>query len=504
MNQLHNKRFIIVSNRLPVVLYRENDEVKMKPGSGGLVTALAPILRNRQGLWIGWPGSSELSPEELATFTDQAEKKIGFSLSPITLSEEEINLYYNGFSNEVIWPLFHDLQAECNFDPRYWYTYQQVNRKFANEVQKQVADADFLWVHDYHLLLLAQELKQSGYRSPVSFFLHIPFPPLDIFLKLPWRFQILNGLLQYDLIGFQTMRDKRNFIECVKKLLPYTHSEKEKGIHRIIMENHETRVGTFPISIDFNEFSQQAQKREVSEGAWYFHEKMPEQKIVFSTDRLDITKGIPYRLNAIKHLLEHHPELHRKVSFIQAVVPSRIDIPKYQELKNTIDRLVGEINSEFSRDDWVPIKYYFRSLNRRELLSCYRTAEALLITPIKDGMNLVAKEYVAANIEENGVLILSEFAGSAAQLRDEALLVNPYDIEGVSAMIYTALTLPQEERKKRMQKMRRSIKKHDIFWWIHSFLTTAISKDLQDFPVIEEYLPSYDQELSESSITLFS
>ncbi|GAB4230816.1 MAG: trehalose-6-phosphate synthase [Chlamydiales bacterium] len=498
---------VIVSNRLPIVLKKEEDgSITSKPGSGGLVTALAPLLRNRSGLWIGWSGSNNMTEEEVEQGTQDAKEKIGFALSSLVLTSDEIDCFYNGFSNEILWPLFHDFASDCNFDPKYWGFYQRVNEKFADKILDNVSEEDFLWIQDYHLLLVAQELRIKGYTKPISFFLHIPFPSLDIYLKLPWRFQILHALLEYDFIAFQTLRDKKNFMGCVKHLYPKARLEQKKGILRIIREDRETKVAAFPISIDYNEFSGQAQKQEVSEAAWYFHEKLPNQKIVFSTDRLDMSKGIPYRLKAIRHLLEKHPELHRKVSFIQSVVPSRTDVPKYQNLKQTIDRLVGDINSEFSQEDWVPIKYYFKTLNRRELLSCYRTAEVALITPLKDGMNLVAKEYVAANIEENGVLVLSEFAGAAAQLFHDALMVNPFDIEGVSEAIYHALYMPEEERKAHMNRLRRIVKKYDIFWWIHSFMHSAISRDLKDFPLIEEYIPSFDpsKELEASSITLFS
>lgn len=252
----------------------------------------------------------------------------------------------------------------------------------------------------------------------------------------------------------------------------------------------EVRVGAFPISIDYNEFSKMAAGQEVANQAWSHHEHLKGQKIIFSCDRLDISKGIPYRLEAIRHLLKNHPELHEKVTFFQVVIPSRIEIPKYQELKKEIDRLVGEINSQFTKTGWVPIQYLFRSINRKELLAFYRISEVALITPVKDGMNLVAKEYIASNVNENGVLILSEFAGAATQLQREAFLINPYDIEGLSETIYKALTLPSSDRKKRMRKMRRNVQRYDVFWWVQSFLNAAISKELHDFPIIEEYTPT--------------
>lgn len=485
-----NGRLMIVSNRLPIVISEDNGKLISKPGSGGLVTALAPVLKNRGGIWIGWPGCVEANEQEVRAMIAKENRAIGFTMHPVFLSQEEVQGYYNGFSNEIIWPLFHDLQSECNFNPKYWNYEQEVNGKFAQVVSQNCRPEDFIWVQDYHLILLGQELRKLNIASKLGYFLHIPFPSLDIFSKLPWRFQILHAFLEYDLIGFQTMRDQRNFIQCLRRLLP-DFSISSKGHMNIgKIDDQEVRIGSFPISIDFKEFSKTARGKEVSEQAWLSHEKLANQKIVFSLDRLDITKGITYRLEAIRHLLKNHPELHQKVTFIQIVIPSRTEIPKYQNLKKEIDRLVGEINSEFTKPGWVPIQYLFRSINHNELLAYYRTSEVALITPIKDGMNLVAKEYIASNVDENGVLILSEFAGATTQLQKEALLINPYDIEGLSETIFKALNLPIEERKARMRKMRRSVRANDIYRWLRSFLTAAISKELYDFPIIEEYTPT--------------
>ncbi len=484
------RRLVIVSNRLPVVLARSNGVLQIQPGSGGLVTALAPVLRNRGGLWVGWPGTIDEDEEEVGPLVKQMSKRAGFSFHPVLLNSREVDLYYHGFSNEIIWPLFHDLQSRCNFNPDYWRSYQEVNRTFARKVMEQVHEDDYIWVHDYHLLQVAKGLRELGCKAPLGFFLHIPFPPLDIFIKLPWRFQVLRALLEYDLLGFQTMRDRRNFIHCVRSLLKDVHVHSAGSLHVCHAGAREIRVGCFPISIDFGEFERLASDRDVAEEAWYIHEAHPDQKMVLGVDRLDYTKGIPYRLEAFRVFLRQHPELHRKVTMIQIVVPSRIDIPKYNDLKMEIERLVGEINGEFTQSGWVPIYYVFRRLRKKELLSYYRTSEIALITPIKDGMNLVAKEYSASNIEERGVLILSEFAGAASQLQRFALLVNPYDVEGVAAAIHEAVVMPEGERRNRMRRMRRSIKRQDVFWWVRSFLSAAISVELVDFPLIYEYLPT--------------
>lgn len=481
---------IIVSNRLPLVIREEDNQLKTSSGIGGLVTALAPVLKNRGGVWVGWPGPVEGKEDQVRALLDKEKRQTGFSLHPIFLSEEEIKLYYRGFSNEIIWPLFHDLLSACLFDPAYWRAVQEVNHKFAEGVIQKLHPGDFIWIHDYHLLLVGQELRKMNVAEKIGFFLHIPFPSLDIFLKLPWRFQVLRALLNYDLVGFQTLRDVRNFIQCIKQLLKDVKITHTRHGNICQIKDRDVHVGAFPISIDYKEFANMSAGKEVAAQVLQNYMDFKGQKIVFSCDRLDISKGIPYRLEAIRHLLKRYPELHEKVTFFQVVIPSRTEIPGYQTLKNEIDRLVGEINSQFTKTGWVPIQYIFRSISRKELLAFYRISEIALITPLKDGMNLVAKEFVASNVDENGVLILSEFAGAATQLQHEALLINPYDIEELSDTIYKALTLSPQERRKRMRKMRRNIQRYDVFWWVRSFLNAAIGKELQDFPVVEEYIPS--------------
>jgi trehalose 6-phosphate synthase len=487
-------RLIIVSNRLPVAFERNGDRLTWRHGSGGLVTALAPVLRDRGGMWVGWSGLSEESQPEVDAALNVSSDATGYELSAVPLSEEELELYYHGFANEVLWPLFHDLQSLCNFQPDYWHAFVRVNRKFAEHVFSHTRRGDYIWVHDYHLIRVAPELRTMGVRGPLGFFLHIPFPPPDIFMKMPWRFNILDALLSYDLIGFQTMRDKRNFIQCVRMLLKDVQVRNAGGFHVCATDEHDVNVGVFPISIDYAEFEKRALQKEVSDEAWYIHEDLPRQQIVLGVDRLDYTKGIPYRLEAFRNALRRFPGLRKKMTLVQVVVPSRTDIPKYNALKVEIERLVGEINGEFTRSGWVPIHYIFRHLKRTELLGYYRTAEIALITPIKDGMNLVAKEYCACNIEENGVLILSEFAGSAAQLHRYALLVNPYDVEGVAETLRDASSMTYEERARRMGHLRSSVRRYDIYRWVESYLNAAISRQLGDYPVIREYIPPQDDD----------
>ncbi len=473
-------RLIIVSNRLPIVLTKGDEgEWQIQPSPGGLVTALAPILRDRGGLWIGWPGT--LEDVDLDQLVAMGSKSTGYTLKPVMLTAEEINRYYFGFSNEILWPLFHSLQSSCNFDPAYWNTYRAVNRKFAQVIAENARANDYIWVHDYHLMLVAKELRDIGVECKVGFFLHTPFPPRDIFAVLPWRSQIADALSEYDLLGFQTMRDRNNFIHYIEGLIKGLHVDARKQVCRIAMPERETRVGAFPIGIDFKEFARQAASETVSERVRQLREAIADCQIILGVDRLDYSKGIPERLRSFRNALERFDDLRGKVVLVQVVVPSREDVPEYQALKAEIEGLVGEINGKFTQPSWIPIHYMFRSLDRAELLAYYRAADIALVTPLKDGMNLIAKEYCAANIGNNGVLVLSEFAGAATQLRRSALVVNPYDIEGVADAIYQAYSMSPSERKSRMRRLRESVAKRDIFWWVDFFVWAAITKNLDNW-----------------------
>lgn len=493
---VHNRgRLAVVSNRLPFVFSPgENNDWKVTRGSGGLVSALLPVLRHRGGKWIGWPGTSEAPPSLCKTIAATS-GKTGYDLCPVHLSAEEVHNFYQGFSNEVIWPLFHDLHSLCNFDPAYWATYCDVNRKFAQVVLDSTSEDDFIWVHDYHLINVADELRKCGRTSKIGFFLHIPFPPLDLFAKLPWRTAILRALLQFDLVGFQTGRDRRNFVQCLRALAREFDVEGKGHILDLVGGTRRVRIGTFPISIDFKAFTHQATQPAVASKAKALHDLLPDRRLVLGIDRLDYTKGIPHRILAFHNLLKRNPQMQGKLSLIQVVTPSRVGIPKYDELKLTIEQLVGQVNGEFMQPGgWVPVWYRFSDLTRTELLAYYRAADIALITPLKDGMNLVAKEYCACNPDANGMLILSEFAGSAAQLRRGALLVNPYDIEGVANAILYAYETEMPERRRRMRQMRRSIREADVFWWLESFMRAAFTKHLDDFPLPEGYVAESDDD----------
>ena len=482
-------RLIIISNRLPFVLNRSGDRWNIKPGTGGLVSALLPVLRDRGGVWIGWPGVSGESEQIRAVFND-AVTDTGYTLIPVTLTEEQVHEFYQGFSNEIIWPLFHDLQSLCNFDPSYWQTYQEVNRKFAEIAARYSTPEDFIWVQDYHLFNVATELRRRQVKSKIGFFLHIPFPSLDMFLKLPWRFSLLHALLEYDLIGFQTVRDRRNFIQCLRTLVKDVTVYGKGQVLELKAADRQLRAGVFPISIDYGVFAKEAASDAVTDKVVRLHRQSPDRQLIIGVDRLDYTKAIPQRLEAFRYALRRYPDMHNRVTLIQAVVPSRVDIPRYHELRTTIDGLIGEINGEFTRPGgWIPIHYVFHGLDRPDLLAYYRASRIGLVTPVKDGMNLVAKEFCAASVEERSVLILSEFAGAAAQLQNWALLVNPYDIEGTADTIHQAFTMSDDECRWRMHRMRRSIRNFDIFRWVDSYLQAVIAKDLSAFPIVDDFVP---------------
>lgn len=493
----HEKtRLIIVSNRLPIVLSKTaSDQWQVKQGSGGLVTALAPVLRNRGGLWIGWPGTAAQTHEKTrikTVFADVA-KDFGYTFEPVFLSEELADAYYLGFSNQVLWPLFHDLQTRCNFVPEYWEAFQKANKIFAQTIVKNIkTNDDHIWVHDYHLMGVGQALREMETAAKIGYFLHTPFPSLDLFLKLPWRFQILESLLCYDLIGFQTQRDRRNFVQCVHAM--FTHI-KIKGRGRVLsteVNGRTVRLGNFPISIDFNEFAQKAGTKSVENRMAQIKTVFKADHLILGVDRLDYSKGIVERLLAFRNALERYPELEKKISLIQIVVPSRQRIVEYDHLKSEIEQLVSEINGKFTRPGWVPIHYLYQSVDRTELTALYRAADIALVTPLKDGMNLVAKEYCASNIDADGVLILSEFAGAASQLYKYALLVNPYDIRGIADAIYQACHMGMDEKKTRMKALRKIVKKSDIHWWVDEFLKSVFSHGLNTLRPLVDYIPCQD------------
>ncbi len=465
-------RLIVASNRLPVVVRtREGGGLEAEPSSGGLVSALSPVLERESGAWVGWPGVADVAEEEL----EQALAGVanGYDIVPVALSSAERDAFYHGFSNEIAWPLFHDLQTSCNFDPAYWDAYVSVNERFGRAIAERVRPGDLVWIHDYHLMLVGAVLRRLGVENRVGFFLHIPFPDRDIFRKLPWRTPIADAFLAYDLVGLQTARDRTAFVRSVESVRPVEVTRRAPDGRILAYRGQlgrETFVGEFPIGVDFAAEERDARSAQAEEAVARFARELPGRRIVLGVDRLDYTKGIPQRLRAFREALLSHPELRGATTLVQVVVPSREEISTYATLLEEIERLVGQIDGELSEPGWVPVLYIHHPIERRELRGWYRAAHVALITPLKDGMNLVSKEYVASRVDEQGVLVLSEFAGSAAQLAEGALLVNPNDRLGVAEAIVRACRMDPAEQRRRMRRMREVVRDQDVFFWAESFL----------------------------------
>ncbi len=463
-------RTLFVSNRLPVIVEKKAGVWTSHTSSGGLVTALVPLLKRGGGMWIGWPGPSEAQGAELEGVLEQFSEQQGYRVAAVPLSTQDYQRFYQGYCNEILWPLFHDLQSLCNFNPDYWTSAQKVEQAFADVVEAHAQPGDLIWVQDYQLMGLGRVLASRGLQNPLAFFLHIPFPPPDIFMKLPWRLDVLRGLLQYEVIGFQTRRDLANFADCVHKLLPEVERRRNPEEVRFEYEGRTCAAGAFPIGIDFEEFAEGAASPEQDARLEELKAIYMGRQIILGVDRLDYTKGLPYRLRAFARALEKYPELHGRVTLLQVVVPSREAVPQYQKLKAEVEQLVAQINGRFTQPGWVPVHHLFRHVERTELLAWYRLADVGLVTPLKDGMNLVCKEYCACQVEGNGVLVLSEFAGASEQLGKWAVEVNPYDIDGVAAAIREAVLMPPETRRIAMERLRANIREENVYWWLEQFL----------------------------------
>lgn len=495
MNTIEQSNIIVVSNRLPFILKRNTEgDIEVHQGAGGLVTAMAPILENRGGTWVGWPGFVQEADNDEKLLAEIMTVSSGYSVQPVMITVDELKNYYEGFSNSILWPLFHDSTDKCVFSPEYWKSYRDVNEKFASTVCQHAETKDFIWVHDYQLLMVGTYLRKKQVDNCIGFFLHIPFPPIDTFARCPWRFELLAAMLDYNILGFQTIQDKRNFIGCLKKTVHNIEIdikvELDETLSELIFGKRRIRIGVFPISIDYNEFYLKATGEKVTQRTREIRKNVLNNKIILGVDRLDYTKAIPEKLHAFRRFLTLFPEFQKKVRFIQLVVPSRREIAAYADLKLKIEQLVGEINGIFGTNDWLPVQYMFRTLTRIELISLYRTADVAFIAPSKDGMNLIAKEYCASNVDDNGVLILSEFAGAAQQFYQDAILINPHDIENSAAAISRAFNMPAKERKRRMQNLRHLVKNQDVFWWLNSFLNAIHQMTLSSFPKVDEYIPS--------------
>jgi trehalose 6-phosphate synthase len=451
-------RLVVVANRLPVRRVGRRGAT-WELSTGGLVTALRPVLKERGGSWVGWSGSGGRAPSPF--------EYEGLRLRPVPLSEAEVTSFYEGFANSTLWPLYHDAIRTPGFHRRQWHPFVEINRRFARATARVARPRDLIWVHDYHLQLVPFMIRELRPRARIGFFLHIPFPPDELFAWLPWRTWILNGLLGADVVGFQTPSDAQNFARVARRYTTAEGTDSELQFH-----GRRVRVGAFPISIDFQGFEELAEDPAVIRLAQTYRKNMLSQrKVVLSVDRLDYTKGIDARLQAYEELLRRRVVTVDDCVLVQIAVPTRENVREYREVRDEVERTVGRINGQFSQPGRVAVHYFRRSVPRHDLVAYYRAADVMLVTPLRDGMNLVAKEYVASRVDNTGVLVLSEFAGAARELR-RALLVNPRDIDGLAATIAQALRMPREESRRRMAVLRMIVRRADVFHWADEFLST--------------------------------
>ncbi len=459
MNAVKQADLVIVANRLPVDrVVNPDGSVEWRRSPGGLVTAIEPVMRANDGAWIGWPGGTE---SDLEPFVEE-----GMALVPISLSQQEVEEYYEGFSNATLWPLYHDVVAKPEFHREWWDSYVRVNRRFAERAAEVAAQDATVWVQDYQLQLVPAMLRDLRPDLRIGFFLHIPFPPAELFQQLPWRRQLLEGLLGADLVGFQRPNNAQNFVRLVRQRVGHK-------THRDLVYLPDGRVVqamAFPISIDARSLEELARTEDVAQRAKEIREQLGNPRhVLLGVDRLDYTKGIYNRLRAFGELLEEGSLSVEDAVFVQVATPSREQVEQYRILRDEIDRLVGRINGDLGRIGRPAISYLHSSFPREEMAALFRAADVCVVTPLADGMNLVAKEYVVSRFDNDGALVLSEFAGAAGELR-QAYMVNPHDMNGMKTAILDALKARPQELAKRMKAMRRTVRENDVAGWAARFL----------------------------------
>lgn len=465
-------KLILVSNRLPVTVSQEKQQLKFRPSAGGLVSGLSDYLDSMKDvslaefehLWAGWPGNS------VSDKNAEAVKEIlkrDFKSFPVFIPQALMEDFYNGFCNKTIWPLFHYYPSQTSYEEEHWQAYLAVNELFSQALQELIEPGDLVWVHDYHLMLLPGLLRKKYSQLSIGFFLHIPFPVYEIFRLLPrkWQRKILEGLLGADLIGFHTHDYTQYFLRCVLSVIGY-----ESSLGKITLEDRLVKAETFPMGINFQKFYDLAGSSQVKKEKKNLKKILADFKIILSIDRLDYTKGIINRLEGYENFLTNNPQWQGKVVLMMVVVPSRIGVEHYRLMKRQIDEQVGKINGKFGSVSWTPIIYQYKYLPSNELMALYSASQVALITPIRDGMNLIAKEYVASRIDDSGVLILSEMAGAAKEL-GEAIIINPNDCQEIGEALRQALEMPVDEQKKRMQAMQTRLRRYNVIKWGNEFIS---------------------------------
>lgn len=467
-------RLIVVSNRSPYFFESYKDGIRMTRSVSGMVTGLEPVLASTRGMWIAWGALPKEVTDRIFRIPPENPT---FDLKLIQLDANEINRYYLGFSNSTLWPLAHNFLGRTVYEEQNWHVYEQVNDKFAQAVAEEIRSKDTIWVNDYQLSLVPGKMRALGVRGKIGFFWHIPFPPLDLFRTLPWRKEIISGLLGSDLVGFHCRSYANNFLQAVEELLGLDVSF-SKGL---IRTRRPVQVAAFPMGIDYKRIQSLIKSNNAIDTARKIRKELAAKHLVLGVDRLDYSKGIPERLAAVERFLEENPAYIGKLSFIQVSVPSRIQLPEYAKMQSEVENAVGRINGRFSKRGWVPIHYYFRALPFEELVSYYMASDVCLITPLRDGMNLVAKEYIASQNRNRGMLVLSEFAGAAEELK-EAVLVNPYSIPSIVRGLKKALEMKPGERYFRMNEMHQRLKRRDIEKWGRLFLE-KLSRQIETKPV---------------------
>jgi trehalose 6-phosphate synthase len=474
--------FVVVANRLPIDMERHPDgTTSFKRSPGGLVTALEPLLRRRRGAWIGWAGvTDEDTPDH--DHSDEVDPIVEDDLRmyPVRLTSEDVAEYYEGFSNATLWPLYHDVIVKPIYQREWWDRYVEINRRFAEATSRAAAEGATVWVQDYQLQLVPKMLRMLRPDLTIGFFLHIPFPPVELFMQMPWRTEIIEGLLGADLVGFHLPGGAQNFLVLARRLLGANTSRATVGVRSRLGEVHigfrTVKVGAFPISIDSAELDQKARNRDIRKRAREIRAELGgPRRILLGVDRLDYTKGIDVRLKAFSELLEEGRVDREEAVLVQLATPSRERVESYRVLRDEIEREVGHINGEYGEVGHPVVQYLHRPIPRDDLIAFFVAADVMLVTPLRDGMNLVAKEYVACRSDLGGALVLSEFTGAAAELR-QSYLVNPHDLEGVKDGIEQALSQVPEEGRRRMRAMRRQVLVYDVDRWARSFLDALAGK----------------------------